>query len=225
MEAKKKLRRCSAVIIALAILLAVCALGLFMLWQRSVQLEARGDVYESGVYEALEGVTVVWEQTADELSTELGMLSSGELSYDEFALILERREHIVHETFRIRLAWWNTVTCGQSEAGSYGPAKYGELNSELMRLLALLVPDPVGFKTLTSSELELLSECYGNISEVLNYRRDSFMEVLREDDATESELIFAVELFASELDEIERLVLQPGSDSDVDSSVRRFLIY
>ena len=75
MEAKKKLRRCSAVIIALAILLAVCALGLFMLWQRSVQLEARGDVYESGVYEALEGVTVVWEQTADELSTELGMLS------------------------------------------------------------------------------------------------------------------------------------------------------
>lgn len=212
MDMGKKLRRCSAVIMALAIMLAACAAGLFLLWQHTVELKERGDVYESGVYEALEGATIVWEETADELSGELEAMRSGELSYEDFEQILEHRSRIISDTFRIRLAWWNTVTCGQSAAGSSGPAKYGELNRQLMRLVALLTPAPEPFAFFTDSELALLAECYDEISGVLNYRQDSFIELLRSEDPTDSELEFAIELFAPALDEIERLVLPEESE-------------
>lgn len=144
-----------------------------VLWSRysqelSVERE-RADSFESYILETSGALAIILAKNAEKMELEINKLASGEITFHEFSLILEHRNEITHNLWRICLAAWNIVTASEE----IPEEPYIEIKEQIERVIAALCKAPEEFSSLDSDDLLKAAEDYGSLSNNLVKHKDS----------------------------------------------------
>ena len=129
----------------------------------------RADSFESYMLETSGALIIILAKNAEKMEFEIKELASRELTSREFSLILEHRNEMTHNLWRICLAAWNIVTA--SEEIQEEP--YIEIKEQIERVIAALCKAPEEFDSFDSDNLLKVAECYGSLSNDLVKHKDS----------------------------------------------------